>query len=185
LKVLLTGFTTFDTYSENSSQLMAERFKNAKIDGFEIQTVILPVVFSSAFDYLKIELDSFKPDAVICMGLAGSREKISLEKVAINHIHCEIPDNEGVSIQEKPIREGGPDAYFATLPLKKMRETKTPFPVEMSFTAGTYLCNYIMYRALDYYRDSEARVGFIHLPLVKSNEEQIYDTLVEFIRTLK
>lgn len=184
MKVLVSGFTTFSTHTENSSQIIAELLRETKIPGIEIQTVILPVAFSNAFDHLKIEIDSFKPDYVVCLGLAGNRKKISLEKVAINLIHSDIPDNEGVTQMDLHISEG-PAAYFSTLPLKEMREVTTPFPVEMSFSAGAYVCNYVMYRVLEYVKGTKVKAGFIHLPHLHENQAEIFESLVRMIELLK
>lgn len=184
MKVLITGFTVFSSHGENSSQIIAERFKNTKIDCFDIHTAILPVAFSSAFDYLKVEIDSFKPDVVICLGLAESRQKIEIEKVALNLIHCNQPDNEGVLLQDRKIMDDGPDAYFATLPIKAMRETQGSFPKEMSLSAGAYVCNYVMYRLLNYTEGKGIRAGFIHLPHLKENEDKIFSSMVEMLKVL-
>lgn len=183
-KVLISGFTIFGSHGENSSQIIADQFKQAHIDGYEIRSTILPVAFSNAFDCLKIEMDHFRPDVVICLGLAENRKKIELEKVAINLIHCNQPDNEGVLLQDRAITPNGTDAYFATLPLKGMREVKGEFPVEMSLSAGAYVCNYVMYRVLEYSKDKGIKAGFIHLPHLGQNQNAIFNTLCEMVKVL-
>jgi len=120
---------------------------------------------------------------VICLGLASNRKKISLEKVAINLIHTDIPDNEGMLYEDKTIGLDGTNAYFSTLPLKEMKCAATDFPTEISFSAGTYVCNYIMYRLLDYCQDSKVEAGFIHLPHLQNNQQVIFDTLVKMINS--
>lgn len=185
MRVLLSGFTVFGSHGENSSQIITERFKETKIPGLDLHTAILPVAFSSSFDHLKIEIDSFRPDVVICLGLAESRQKIEIEKVALNLIHCNQPDNEGVLLQDRKILEHGPDAYFSTLPIKAMRETQGPFPKEMSLSAGAYVCNYVMYRVLNYTEGKGIRAGFIHLPHLKENEEKIFSSMLEMLKVLK
>jgi len=184
LKLLISGFTNFSTHTENSSQIMAEFLGKTQIPDITIHSVILPVSFGQAFEKLKIEIDSFGPDYVICLGLAGTRQKISLEKVAINLIHCDIPDNEGIFLKDRPIIAGGDSAYFSTLPLNEMVELQTPYPVEMSFSAGAYVCNYVMYRLLDYVKDTKVKAGFIHLPHLKENRDAISASLVQVIRAL-
>ena len=184
MKVLISGFTIFSSHAENSSQIIAEILQQTKIPGIEIQTVVLPVSFSSAFNHLKNEIDNFEPDYVICLGLAGDRKKISLEKVAINFIHSSIPDNDGVKIEEMPISEG-PAAYFSTLPVKEMRELSSPFPVEVSFSAGAYVCNYLMYRTLEYLKETKIKAGFIHLPHLNENKSSILESIVGMISLLK
>ena len=176
-KVLLSGFTTFDEHKENSSQIMVELFKDAKLDGIELKTKILPVTFAGAFEELKKEIDSFKPDYIVSLGLAGNRKAIELEKVGINLIHTRGTDNDGVSLQDTLIDEQGPVGYFSTLPLKKMREVETAFPVKMSFSAGAYVCNYLMYKTLQYTEGGKIKAGFIHLPHLNENQEAIFQSL--------
>ena len=178
IKILISGFTTFSSHADNSSEIIAELFKNTQIKGFEIQVVILPVTFRESFKTLKIALNDFLPDYVVCLGLASNRKGINLEKVAINLIHSDIADNEGVLHHDQLILKDGPTAYFATLPLEEMRKLQTPFPLEMSFSAGTYVCNYVMYETLNFLKDSKVKAGFIHLPHLEQNQQKIFDSLV-------
>lgn len=183
-KVLISGFQPFGSHAENSSQIMAEQFKEVDIPGFEIRSIVLPVTFSSAFEHLKTAIEKFSPDSVICLGLADKRTAITLEKVAINLIHCKIPDNDGVTYLDQPIDETGPVAYFSTLPLKEMRDLKTTFPVEESYSAGTYVCNYLMYQVLNFLKDSDMKAGFIHLPHLKDKRDDIFHSLIRVIQVL-
>ncbi len=128
-------------------------------------------------------MNDFLPDYVVCLGLASNRKTINLEKVAINLIHGDIADNEGVLHQDQLILKDGPVAYFATLPLEEMRQSQTPFPFEMSFTAGTYVCNYVMYETLNFLKDSKVKAGFIHLPHLEKNQQKIFDSLVILLQT--
>ncbi len=181
-KVLISGFQPFGSHAENSSQIIAELFKEVDLPGFEIRAIILPVAFSSAFEQLKTEIEKFGPDYVLCLGLAGERTTITLERVAINLIHSKIPDNDGVVFLDEAIFQNGPAAYFSTLPLKVMRELKTTYPVEESYTAGTYVCNYLMYQVLNYLKESDVKAGFIHLPHLKENRGPIHQAIVEIIK---
>jgi pyroglutamyl-peptidase len=185
VKVLVSGFTTFSDHTENSSQVMAELLGKTIIPEIEIHSVILPVAFSNAFEVLKVEIDNFKPDYVICMGLAHKRLVICLEKVAINLIHCDIPDNEGVIEKDVAILENGPNAYFSTLPLEAMMDVATEFPTKLSFTAGAYVCNYVMYRLLDYLDGSKVKGGFVHLPELNGDRERIYASIIKLLQGLK
>ena len=185
MKVLISGFTTFNVHTENSSQVIAELLGETKIPGIEIHSVILPVAFSNAFEVLKVEIDKFKPDYVICLGLAHKREEISLEKVAINLIHCDMADNEGVFEKDLAILEKGPVAYFSTLPLNSLIEVDTDFPTKLSFSAGAYVCNYVMYRLLDYLNGTAVKGGFVHLPELNGNREQIHGSIIKMLQGLK
>jgi pyroglutamyl-peptidase len=185
LKVLISGFTTFSDHTENSSQIITGLLKETKIDGIEIHTVILPVAFSSAFENLKIEIDTIKPDYVICLGLAQKREAINLEKVAINLIHCDIADNEGTFLKDVAILKNGPAAYFSTLPLESLLEVETPFPKKLSLSAGAYVCNFVMYRLLDYLNRTKVKGGFVHLPELNGDRERIYASIIKLLQGLK
>ena len=185
MKVLISGFLPFGTHTENSSQIIAEKFKTHQIDGFEIRVVILPVSFGSAFEHLKEVMDSFGPDAVICMGLASNRKTICLEKVAVNFMHSSGPDNDGVVKKHEKILSDGPNAYFSTLPLEAMLEVEGSYPVKLSMSAGSFVCNETMYRLLDYLKDGQIQSGFIHLPSLKEDEHSIFETLLNLIKTLK
>ncbi len=184
MRVLVSGFTTFGSHTENSSEIIVNDLKAVIIPGIELHTTVLPVAFSRSWTHLKIEIDFFKPDVVICLGLARNRSKIELEKVAINLIHCEIPDNEGVLIQDQLINPEGPEAYFSTLPLRVMREVQTPFPVCMSFSAGAYVCNYLFYRLMEHAKGTSLKAGFLHVPNLGKNKEEIIQSLLLMVGTL-
>jgi pyroglutamyl-peptidase len=183
-KVLLSGFGTFDEHKENSSQIIAEMFRATKIDGLEIRVVILPVTFAKSFEDLKIEIDTFKPDYIVSLGLAGNRKAIELEKVAVNLIHTRGGDNDGVSLQDHVIDELGPVGYFSTLPLIEMREVESAFPVKMSFSAGAYVCNYLMYKTLRYVEGTSTKAGFIHLPHLNSDKDKVFESIFNMIKIL-
>jgi pyroglutamyl-peptidase len=185
MKVLISGFLPFGPHTENSSQIIAEKFKTHEIDGFDIRVVILPVAFSSAFERLKEVMDSFQPDAVICMGLASNRKTICLEKVAVNFMHSNGADNDGVVKKHEVILSDGPSAYFSTLPLEAMLAVEGSYPVKMSMSAGSFVCNETMYRLLDYLKDSQVQSGFIHLPSLKEDEHSIFETVLNLIKALK
>jgi pyroglutamyl-peptidase len=181
-KVLISGFEPFGSHAENSSQVIAEIFKEVDLLGFEIRIIILPVTFKSAFELLKTEIEKFGPDYVLCLGLAGERTSITVERVAINLIHSKIPDNDGIIYLDQVILQNGPAAYFSTLPHEKIRELKTAFPVEESYTAGTYVCNYLMYNVLNFFKDSDVKAGFIHLPHLKENRGPIHQAIVDILK---
>lgn len=181
-RVLVSGFTTFGSHSENTSEIIVNKLKHVSLSGVELQTCVLPVAFSTAFDQLKIEIQNFRPDVVMALGLAGNRKKIEIEKVAINLIDCEIPDNEGVLIQDRPVLDIGTTAYFSTLPIQELRQLDYRFPVAVSYSAGAYVCNYLMFRLLDFTKNTPMRAGFIHLPVLKDDEALILDSIQKMIQ---
>jgi len=113
-------------------------------------------------------LESIHPDAVICLGEAPRRMRISIERVAINLQDYSIPDNAGNLVSDEPVVPGGPAAYFVTLPVKKILQAvlETGIPAELSLTAGSYLCNQVTYILLHTLAQQTNHIpaGFIHLP---------------------
>ncbi|MFJ7973147.1 pyroglutamyl-peptidase I [Psychrobacillus sp. NPDC096389] len=166
-KLLLTGFEPFLSYTVNPTMRIVEELNGLELAGYEIVGKVLPVDFASSgtklLDYLK-EID---PDAVISLGLAGGRYKITPERIAIN-VKDGAADNEGhIPIDETIHLEGEP-GYFSTLPIRQMvnRLMEEGLPAEISNTAGTYLCNNVMYEALHYAKTNKPnmKAGFIHIP---------------------
>ncbi|MCQ2555502.1 MAG: pyroglutamyl-peptidase I [Clostridia bacterium] len=166
MKVLLTGFEPFDNADINPSWEAVKKIP--EISGFELKKVLLPVVFRKASALLISEIEKFSPDAVICTGLAGNRDRITVERVAINIEDARIPDNDGNCPVDQLISSDGPDAYFTTLPMRKIisRMEEAGVKAAVSNSAGTYVCNDIMYSLLRYISLSgkDIKGGFIHLP---------------------
>ena len=113
-------------------------------------------------------IDHINPDIVLCVGQAGGRAKITPEFVGINYRDARIPDNDGNQPHAQRIVEDGPDAYFATLPVRAMTEAmnKSGIPAALSYTAGTYVCNDVMYSMLHVLATKypNARGAFMHVP---------------------
>ncbi len=165
-KILLTGFVPFLDYKINPTQQIVENLNGDRIDGFEIEGRVLSVDFQQSAEQLKQYIDEVKPQIIMSLGLAGGRFKITPERIAINVKDGEA-DNNGYAPIDESIDENGADAYFTNLPLRDMvnRLQKEGFPAEISNTAGTYLCNNIMYEGLVYAKQNEGvRAGFIHIP---------------------
>ena len=167
MKILLTGFDPFDREKVNPA-FEAVKLLPDKIAGAQIVKLEVPTQFVRAGEVLEAAMAEHKPDVVICVGQAGGRAAITPEKVAINLMDGRIPDNAGYQPVDLPIRADGPAAYFATLPVKAMvqRMRDAGIPAAVSYTAGTYVCNYLLYTLL-YLIDKKypnVRGGFIHVP---------------------
>ncbi|MEI0530552.1 pyroglutamyl-peptidase I [Brachyspira pilosicoli] len=175
MKVLITGFDPFDKEKVNPSWEAVNSLPNY-IEGNEIIKLQLPTVFKKSAEKLFENIKNLKPDVVICVGQAGGRYEISLERVAINIDDARIKDNEGNQPVDEVIFNDGDSAYFSTLPIKAIRdELKTiPIPASISNTAGTFVCNHIMYSLLYYINKNNLNIkgGFIHVPYII---EQILD----------
>ena len=151
MKILLTGFDPFGGESINPSWEVVRRIPQ-NIKGAEIKGIQIPTVFQKSFEVLKNEIEIFQPDVVICVGQAGGRQGITPERIAINIDDARIADNEENQPIDFPIQEDGESAYFSTLPIKAMvdKMTSSGFPASVSNTAGTFVCNHIMYQVLYY-----------------------------------
>jgi len=169
MKVLVTGFQPFGGEKINPS-LEAVKMLPEEISGAEIVKASIPVVFGKSIKKLDELIEKEKPQVVICVGQAGGRFELSIERVAINIDDARIPDNDGNQPIDEKIFEDGENAYFATLPIKAMVEEMRSgsVPSAVSNTAGTYVCNNIMYGLL-YLTDKkykDIRGGFIHVPFI-------------------
>lgn len=165
--LLLTGFDAFGSDPDNPSWDAVQRLDGETLQGHRIVARCLPVAFDDALFALNDALDETRPVIVVCVGLAGGRAQIALERVAINVIDARIPDNRGAQPVDVPVIDGGPPAYFATLPIKAAARAlrEHGIPAGISNTAGTYVCNQVFYglmHALATYPG--ARGGFVHVP---------------------
>ncbi|MFC4892901.1 pyroglutamyl-peptidase I [Pseudofrancisella aestuarii] len=166
-KVLITGFAPFGGEATNPS-FEAVKALPDNIDGAQIIKKELPVSFEESIAKLKEYIKEYNPDLIICVGQAGGRYNISVERVAINIDDARIPDNDGNKPIDTKIFANGENAYFSKLPIKAIAQNinKSGVPAEVSNTAGTYVCNHIMYALLyelnkNYPNKSG---GFIHVP---------------------
>ena len=165
--VLLTGFQPFGGEQVNPSWQAVSALHGTRIAGHRVVARELPVAFGKSLKALRAALKETQPSLVICVGQAGGRAQLSLERVAINVDDARIPDNAGQQPIDAPVVADGPAAYFSTLPIKAMREALrgAGFPVEVSQNAGTYVCNHVFYGLMHALRRQRAvRAGFIHIP---------------------
>jgi pyroglutamyl-peptidase len=165
--VLLTGFAPFGGDAANPSREAAALLAGRRVRGHRIETRELPVEFGASLRALRRALRETRPAAVVCVGLAGGRAQLSLERVAINVDDARIPDNAGALPVDAPVVAGGPAAYFSTLPLKRtlLALRRAGIPAQVSQTAGTYVCNHVFYGLMHALRrQPRVRAGFIHVP---------------------
>ena len=168
MDVLLTGFDAFGDEKINPASLVLEKIPKI-IGDANIHKLIIPTVFGKSASLIEEKIEEIRPDIIISLGQAGGRSHITVERVAINIDDASIDDNEGNRPIDSKIREDGAPAYFSTLPIKaiikKLQESN--IPASISNTAGTYVCNHIMYQDLylaNKYKN--IRAGFIHLPFL-------------------
>jgi pyroglutamyl-peptidase len=167
--VLITGFEPFGGEALNPSALVAEALDGRMVVGRRVVGAVLPCVFGKSLAVLEQEIRRLNPELVICVGQAGGRGEINLERVALNIEDASIPDNDGNQPVDRPVVHGGPAAYWSTLPIKAIVAAlrNAGLPTVASQSAGTFVCNHVFYglmRALA--RKRTVRGGFIHVPFL-------------------
>lgn len=175
MKILVTGFEPFGGEDRNPA-LEVVRSLPETIAGAEIKCLEVPVTFHQSAEVVKAAMADYRPDAVLCIGQAGGRFGLTPERVAINQDDASIPDNAGQQPIDVPIQVDGQPAYFSTLPIKAMVAAirSAGLPASVSNTAGTYVCNHLMYQVL-YLAEKcypETKAGFLHIPFLP---EQVVD----------
>jgi pyroglutamyl-peptidase len=169
--VLVTGFTPFDGEATNPSWEIVKALPDV-IAGHRLEKLRVPTEFGRAIDVTTRAIDRLKPDIVLSFGQAGGRSRMSVERVAINIDDARIADNAGKQILDQPVRAGGPAAYFCTVPIKAMvaAMAKAEVPAEISNSAGTFVCNHLVYGVLHHIamQGKTIRAGFIHVPFLES-----------------
>ncbi|WP_426306774.1 pyroglutamyl-peptidase I [Acidovorax facilis] len=169
--ILITGFDPFGGDSLNPSWLVAQALDGQRIAGHRVVAAQLPTVFGESLQQLRALATAHRPALTICLGQAGGRSALSLERVGININDARIPDNVGAQPIDTPVVPGGPAAYFASLPLKAMLRSvqQAGVPCEVSQTAGTFVCNHVLYGLMHMLQaqgvgPAGARGGFVHVP---------------------
>ncbi len=174
MTILVTAFDPFGGESINPAREAAAALPE-QIGGAKIVTLWIPTVFGKGADQVAAAMDQLHPDAVVSLGQAGGRKAVTPERIAINLMDARIPDNEGQQPAEQPIEPGGPDGCFSTLPVSAMAQAirEAGLPGEVSNTAGTFVCNQVMYRVLRHAAKTmpDTRCGFIHVPYLPEQAE--------------
>lgn len=169
MKILVTGFDPFGGESINPALEAVKKLPDT-ISGAQIIKQEIPTVFERSIKVLEDAIKEHEPDVVLSVGQAGGRYDITVEKVAINLQDARIPDNDGAQPVDKKVFEDGENAYFATIPVKAIVENinKAGIPASVSYSAGTYVCNNIMYAGLYLINKKypHIRGGFIHVPFI-------------------
>jgi len=171
LKALVTGFEAFGGESVNIS-LEAVRRLPARVGGLEVVTVELPTSYGRSHATLEVAIGREAPDIVLCVGQAGERTALCIERVAVNIQHAEIADNDGLRPVDAPVVPGGPAAYLSTLPVRAIFEAlrAAALPALLSMSAGTFVCNHVFYRLMHLAATQRCafRGGFLHVPALQA-----------------
>lgn len=167
LKILVTGFDPFGGERVNPAWEAVRRLPET-LDGAALVKLELPTVFGLSARLLEAAIETHRPDMVLCVGQAGGSAALAIERVAVNLQDAAVPDNAGNRPVDEPVRADGPAAYFSTLPVKAMAAAlaEAGIPAVLSCSAGTYVCNSLMYALLDALarRYPDIRGGFLHVP---------------------
>lgn len=175
MKILVTGFEPFGGECRNPSAEVVKGLPD-QIAGADIVKLILPVTRYEAPKAVEQAVEEHRPDVVLSVGQAGGRAAISVERVAVNLDDYRIPDNGENQPADEPVVAGGPDAYLCRLPVKEMAVAiqGEGIPAQVSMTAGTYVCNHVLYSACHLLNTKypHGKAGFIHIPYLP---EQVTD----------
>lgn len=171
-KLLITGFDPFDGATINPSWEAVKLLPDT-IGEYEIHKLQIPTVFGLAPRTVLAEAENIQPDVIISVGQAGTRPAVTPERIGINVRDARICDNAGISPKDEPIIPNGPDGYFSTLPVKAMIAAinESGLPAAISNTAGTFVCNDVLYSLLHHYAGTGIRCGFIHVPWLPEQGE--------------
>ena len=167
MKALITGFEPFGGERTNSS-IEAVRRVRARVGAVDVETAELPTSYARSHAALEAAIVRARPDIVLCVGQAGERAALSVERVAVNIQDAEIADNDGARPVDAPIVPGAPAAYLATLPARAAVTglQAAGLPAQLSMSAGTFVCNHVFYGLMHLAatRGRPFRGGFLHVP---------------------
>lgn len=165
MSILLTGFEPFDGASVNPSWEAVQRVPD-QICGREVHRLRLPVVYGQAAALLLTYARQLRPEIILCCGVAGGREGVTPELVALNYRQARIPDNAGQAFSGEPIDPAGETAYMTRLPVNSMVEAirERGIPASLSLSAGAYVCNDLYYHVLAAERELGCKGLFVHVP---------------------
>ena len=171
-KLLVTGFDPFNGNTANPSWMAAQALPE-RVGDYEVHKLQLPTVYGEAARMVLEFAEQLRPDVIISLGLAGGRTAVTPERVGINIRSASIPDNAGQQFTDAPIIPNGPAAYFSTLPVTAMAAAirEAGVPGSVSNTAGTYVCNDVLYTLSHYFAGTATKVGFIHVPYIPGQGE--------------
>ena len=172
-RLLVTGFDPFGGADRNPSREAVAALPD-DIGEYTLTKLELPTVFGLAAETVLRTAAELRPHAILCVGQAGGRDAITPEAVAINLRDASLPDNAGNRPQNTPVVEGAPAAYFSTLPIRAMAEAvrAVGIPCRLSYSAGVFVCNDLLYTLLHHYDKTPTRVGFIHIPYLPEQTKE-------------
>lgn len=168
-KILVTGFEAFAGNQVNPTQDLISSI----IPNESLQSLVLPVSFETSWPHLECKIEQMRPDWVISFGVAAKRQSIDFERVALNFMDASIVDNEGRLIEESIINTDLPECFINDLPLNEWKkQLSSSYPVNVSLTAGSFVCNHLYFHLLAHRQKYGYRTIFIHIPYANESFPQ-------------
>ena len=166
-RLLITGFDPFGGENVNPSWEAVRRLPE-RIGAYEITRLQIPTLFGEGAQRVLNAAEALHPDVILSVGQAGGRRGVTPEVVGINLREARIPDNGGFQPVDEPVAPDGPAAYFATVPVRAMVQAMTDaqLPCGLSYSAGAFVCNDVLYTLLHRFHGTPVRAGFIHVPFL-------------------
>lgn len=184
-KILITGFEPFGGEQINPSWNAVLRLPD-HIGDYQLTKLCIPVVFGESAELVINKAKELSPDVILCIGQAGGRRAITPEFLGINLRHATIPDNKGNQPQDELIIIGGENALFSTIPVRKLAQAINDSGVmsAVSYSAGVYVCNDVIYTLLAYFKNTQTKVGFIHVPYCTEQKKEPSMPLEDIVKGL-
>ena len=172
-QLLITGFEPFGGETVNPSW-EAVRLLPEELGDYRLTKLQIPTVFGRAAGTVLEAARTQQPDVILCIGQAGGRSGVTPEGVGINLREARIPDNAGNQPENVPVVENAPAAYFSTVPVRAMVASirDAGVPAALSYSAGAFVCNDVLFSLLHHYRETETRVGFVHVPFLPEQAKE-------------
>ena len=191
MTILITGFEPFGGQSVNPSWEAVSALPE-RIGAYRLEKLRLPVEYGEAARRVLVKARELSPQVILCVGQAGGRDSVTPEVIGINLREASIEDNAGAAPAGTPIDPDGPDGIFSTLPVREMAAAirARGIPSRLSYSAGAYVCNDLMYTLLNHFRGTDTRVGFVHVPYIPAQgspclpQEQLTQALAAAIEAL-
>lgn len=173
MKWLITAFAPFAGAKSNSSLIILEELRKRDLGADFVFHGPVPVEFGNAWENIRKILDNDSSiGGVLALGQAENRSRISLERVALNWNDARIADNAGSIPPQAPIMSGGVEMHWSNVPWEAFPLSAQ---IERSYSAGTYVCNEVLFRALDWALPQGKRAGFVHLPVLSSQSDMMFE----------
>ena len=168
-KLLITGFDPFGENSVNPSW-EAVKLLPEQVGNYTLHKLAIPTIFGTAAQMVLTKAEQLRPDVIISVGLAGGRGAVTPERIAVNIRDARIADNQGFQPKGDRVAQEGAAAYFSTLPVEQMAQAirQIGIPAAVSNTAGTFVCNDVLYTLLHRFDGTSVRAGFLHVPYLPS-----------------